>query len=529
VKTISNFRNEPLTDWSLKENIESMRQALFQVRKEFGKRYPFMVGDALVLSHQTVKSLNPANFKETVGLVSMVNNYWIDRACREAYEAWQFWQRIPYQERAEYLFEAAKIMRKKRFELVALTVFEVGKSWIEADADVAEAIDFLEFYSRQMLEIGEPKITEKIPGEHNQTVYIPRGAIAVIGVWNFPFAINVGMISGALVTGNTVVFKPASASAVIGYKIAEIFKEAGLPDGVLNFVPGSGEKVGEALVTHPKIIGVAVTGSKQTGLRIQQLISHYPCDYGFKAIVAGEFGGKDKIIIDSDADLDEAVKGVRDSWLGYQGQKCSACSVVIPVADIYNRFLERLIEAAKSLKIGPPENPANFIGPVIDEHALDKIKRYIEIGKTEGKLVYIGEIPPDLAKIGYYLPPVIFTDVQRRARIAKEEIFGPVLAVVEARDFNEAVEIFNDSEYALTGGLFSRLPSHIERAKRELNVGNLYINRKITGALVGRQPFGGWKYSGIGSKAGSQDYLLRFMYQKTISENIMHRGFAPIE
>lgn len=522
------FRNEPLTDWSLEDNREKMRQAILRVRQELWRRYPFIAGDTSVLSCRTVNSLNPSNFKETVGLVSQADDYWVDSACQEAWRAWQFWQNFPYQKRAEYLFQAAEIMRERRFELAAWAILEVGKNWQEADADVAEAIDFLEFYGRRMLELGEPKITEKIPGELNKTSYVPRGVIAVIGVWNFPFAINVGMISAALVTGNTVIFKPASASAVIGYKIVEIFKEVGLPDGILNLMPGSGEEVGEALVKHPKVIGIAVTGSKDTALHIQRLISQYPCEYGFKEFVAGEFGGKGKIIIDSDADLVEAVRAVRDSWLGYQGQKCSACAVAIPVADAYNRFLKKLIEAAASVKIGSPEDPSNFMGPVIDEKALEKIKRYVEIGKTEGKLTYVGELSTSLAEEGYYHPPVIFTEVDRKSRIAREEIFGPVLTVIKAGSFDEAISIFNDSEYALTGGIFSRLSSHIERAKRELNVGNLYINRKITGAIVGRQPFGGWKYSGVGSKAGSPDYLLRFMYQKTISENVMRKGFAPL-
>lgn len=522
----ADFRNEPLTDWSRKENREKMRQALLKVRRKLWQRYPFVVGSTSVLSYQIINSLNPANFKETVGLVSMANNYWVDKACNETWEVWQFWQKVPYQKRAEYLFKAAQIMRDKRFELVAWAVLEIGKNWQEADADVAEAIDFLEYYGNLMLELGEPQITEEIPGELNETYYVPRGVVLVIGVWNFPFAINVGMISAALVTGNTVVFKPASTSAVIGYKIYEIFKEAGLPDGVMNFVPGTGGEVGEALAKHPKVIGIAVTGSKETGLRLQEIVGKYPCEYGFKEIIAGEFGGKGRIILDRDADLVEATKAVRDSWLGFQGQKCSACSVLIPVEDVYDAIVEKLIDAAKSLKIGPPEDPSNFMGPVIDEKALKKIKDYVEIGKIEGKLAYIGELPQSLAERGYYHPPVIFTDVKRKARIAQEEIFGPILTVVKARDFDEAIEIFNDSEYALTGGLFSRLPSHIERAKRELNVGNLYINRKITGALVRRQPFGGWKFSGVGSKAGGPDYLKRFMYSKTISVNTMRKGFA---
>ncbi len=523
----SAFKNEPLIDWSKKENINKMRWALARVRRDLGKTYPILINGKRSFTVNHITSLNPADFQEKVGLVSAANALWANIACEAALDAWQTWRYVSYSKRASYLFRAAEIMRKRRFELSAWAVLEVGKSWPEADADVAEAIDFLEFYGRRMLELGAPRLTEDVMGEINESVYVPRGAIAVIGVWNFPWAINIGMISAALVAGNTVVFKPASASVVIGYKIAEIFHEAGLPDGVLNFLSGSGGVVGEALAKNPKVIGIAVTGSRDVGMRLHRICGEHPCDYGFKEIIVGEFGGKDKILIDEDADLDEAVKGVRDSWLGYQGQKCSACSVVIVLDRIYDRFLARLVGAAQSVKIGSPENPECFMGPLIDGAALERVKRYLEIGKKEGRLVYVGEIPTELASLGYYHPPVIFADVAPEAVIAQEEIFGPLLTIVKARDFDQAVTFFNLSDYALTGGLFSRLPSHITRAKQELNAGNLYINRKITGASVGRQPFGGWKHSGVGSKAGGPEYLLRFMYIKTISENTICRGFVP--
>lgn len=526
--TLSDFQHEPLLDWSQQENHARMRLALSRAKLDLRKIYPLVIGEKYVTTGDVITSVNPANFSQVIGYVASANESLAGQAVDIAFRAWQFRRRIPYRERAQYLFRAAQIMRKRRIDLAALCVLEVGKNWREADGDVAEAIDYLEFYARRMLELGESRPTEDVAGERNESSFVSRGVIAVIGVWNFPWAINIGMISGALVTGNTVVFKPASVSAVIGWNIAEIFRAAGLPDGVLNFLSGSGQETGEALLKHSKVIGVAATGSKETGLRMQQICAQYPCSYGFKEIVAGEFGGKDKIIVDSDADLDEAVRGVCNSYLGYQGQKCSACSVVIVHKDVYERFLERLVEAVKSVRIGPPEAPDNFMGPVISERALLKIKEYTRIGKEEGRVAYEGELSRELTLQGYYHAPIIFADVAVNARIAQEEIFGPVLSVVRAESFEEALAFFNNSEYALTGGVFSRLPSHIELAKQECDVGNLYVNREITGAMVRRQPFGGWKYSGVGSKAGSPHYLLRFMYEKTTTENIMRRGFAPM-
>ncbi len=522
------FKNEPLIDWSSKKNQKRMVQALTTVRQKLGRNYPLIINGQYMFLSKSIISRNPSNFREVAGFVSSANSQMVDTACYAAYNAWDAWKKTPYKERARCLLRAAEIMRRRRLELIAWIIFEVGKSWQEADGDIAEAVDFLEFYARRMLEFGSARITKDIPGENNKTWYVPRGVVAVFGTWNFPFSINVGMVSAPIVTGNTVVFKPASLAAISGYKIAEIFCEAGLPSGVLNFIPGSGSEVGEALAAHSKIIGIAITGSKETGLRLQKVCAENPCEYGFKEILVGEFGGKDRIIIDSDADLDEAVRGVKESWLSAQGQKCSACSVVITVGNVHDVFLARLIEAARSLKIGSPEDPSVFLGPLIDDKALEKVKEYVEIGKSEGILAYFGNLPAGLAERGYYHPPVIFTDVDQNARIAKEEIFGPVLAIIKAESFDQALEIFNDSEYALTGGLYSRLPSHIECAKKECNVGNFYINRKIIGAFVSRQPFGGWKFSGTGSKAGSRDYLLRFMYQKTLSENTLRRGFAPL-
>lgn len=527
------FCNEPLTDWSQEENRRKMQEAILGVRRAFGQEYPLVVGKSLVFTGQVISSVNPANYNKIVGLVSQANSSWVDKACQEAFKAWQDWQRVPFWKRVKYLFRAAELMRRRRFELAALVLFEVGKNWREADADIAEAIDFLEYYARSMSELGPPTVTQEVPGEHNETWRVPTGVWAVIGTWNFPFAINVGMVAAAIVAGNTVVFKPASASAVIGYKISEIFRQACLPDGVLNFLAGSGGEIGEELVRHPKVINVAFTGSKKVGLIIHRLCGQHTCDYGVKELRVGEFGGKGKIIIDSDADLDEAVKGAVDSAFEYCGQKCSAGPVNIVIDGsrdraLYNRFCKRLVEATESIKIGPPEEMGTFMGPLVGQGQLDLVCTYVQIGKSEGRLLYEGIVSKELAEQGYYHAPVILTDVSTKARIYQEEIFGPVLAVVRAENLDQAIGMFNDSEYALTGGIFSRLPSHCERAARECACGNFYINRKITGAIVGRQPFGGWKFSGVGSKAGGKNYLLRFMYEKTISENVMRRGYAPL-
>ena len=525
------FCHEPLADWSREDNMMKMSAAVRKDEKELNKTYPTLyplfIGGERVIKTEAIFSNNPASSGRIIGLITKANAALIHEAAEGAYEVWKkLWRGVLFAERADYLLKAAEIMRERRFDLASLAVFEVGKNWQEADADVAEAIDYLEFYARRMLELGEPKITEETPGELNQIRYVPRGVVAVIGVWNFPWAINVGMISAALVTGNTVVFKPASVSAIIGWHIVDIFRKAGVPDGVLNLIAGSGQEAGEELIKSPKVIGIAVTGSKETGLRIQQLCSQYPCEYGFKEIVAGEFGGKGKIIVDSDADLDEAVREVIRSAFGYSGQKCSACSVAIVTEDIYDCFLRRLTAAAKSIIVGRPQDPGSMLGPLISKKALEKVREYVEIGKREAKMVYCGEIPTALSSAGYYHPPVIFADVPVDARIAQEEIFGPVLSVVKAKNFDEAVEFFNHSDYALTGGIFSRLPSHVARAGEECGAGNFYINRGITGAMVGRQPFGGWKHSGVGSKAGSRNYLLRFLYEKIVTENLMRRGVA---
>jgi RHH-type transcriptional regulator, proline utilization regulon repressor / proline dehydrogenase / delta 1-pyrroline-5-carboxylate dehydrogenase len=418
-------------------------------------------------------------------------------------------------------------MREWLFELAAWEVYECGKTWREATADIDEAIDFCEFYATAAIQLQSEQGVD-VPGEENRFEYLPRGVVGVIAPWNFPLAILTGMTAAALATGNTVVVKPAEQSTVVASFLVEILREAGLPLGVLSFVPGLGEVAGVRLVEHPDVALVVFTGSRAVGLAINAQAAEVSRQKGVVNIkrVIAELGGKNAIIVAADADLDEAVAGVMKSAFGYQGQKCSACSRAIVLPEVYELFLNRLVAATKSLKLGPPEDPATSVGPVIDGEAFERIQRYIEIGKQEGKLALALD-PGPLAEQGWYIGPHIFADVLPTARIAQEEIFGPVLAVLRASDLDEALRIADGTDYALTGGIFSRSPAALERAKREFLVGNLYLNRSITGALVNRQPFGGFKMSGIGSKAGGRDYLLQFVIPRTITEHTVRRGFAP--
>jgi RHH-type proline utilization regulon transcriptional repressor/proline dehydrogenase/delta 1-pyrroline-5-carboxylate dehydrogenase len=448
-----------------------------------------------------------------------------ERAVGVAKAAFSAWRDTEPAKRADYLFRAADVMRRRRIELAAWEVYECGKPWREADADVAEAIDYCDYYGREMLRLAEPRHMD-VPGEENVYFYEPRGVVVVIAPWNFPLAILCGMTTAALVTGNTVIMKPAEPSSVIGAKLMEVFQEVGMPPGVAAYLPGVGEEVGPVLVNHPHVDMIAFTGSRGVGLLLnRQAADMAPGQDHVKRVLA-EMGGKNAIIVDDDADMDEAVRGVVASAFGYQGQKCSACSRVIVPEPLHDAFVHRLVEATRSLKIAPAEDPGSAVGPVIDEEAFHRIRAAIEQGKAEGRLVYAGDVGA-LAGEGYYVAPHVFTDVAPTARLAQEEIFGPVLAVLRCRDLTHALEIANGTPYALTGGLFSRSPEHVARVKREFRVGNLYINRRITGALVDRQPFGGFKMSGIGSKAGGPDYLLQFVLPRTITENTMRRGFAP--
>ncbi len=519
------FRNEPAADFTLEDVRESFVQALAQVRRNLGGTYPLFIGGEEVTTDDRLPSVNPANPAEKIGDVCQAGVEEVARAVAAAKEAFPAWRDTHASERAEYMIEAAAAARRRVYELSALQVVEVGKQRDQAHADVAEAIDFLEYYARETIRLGKPKRMGAMPGEANLYFYEPKGVAAVISPWNFPLAISVGMASAAIVAGNCVVFKPSGFSSVIGYNLVEIFREAGLPSGVFNYTPGRGSVMGDYLVEHPDVSAIAFTGSMEIGLRIVEKAARvHPGQENVKKVIV-EMGGKNAIVIDDDADLDEAVPHVLYSAFGFQGQKCSACSRVIVLDAVYDRFVERLVQGARSLKIGPAENPANFMGPVVDKSAQKSILEYIEIGRKEGRLLYSSEVPEE----GYYVPLTIVGDIEPGRRLAREEVFGPVLAVMRVKNFDQALEWANSTRFALTGGVFSRSPEHLERARRDFRVGNLYLNRNIVGALVGRQPFGGSRMSGVGTKAGGPDYLLHFMDPRVATENTMRRGFTPIE
>ncbi len=519
------FTNEPVLDWSLRDNRERFYDELKKVRQSLPIKVPPQIGGKIIRTRTSFETVNPNRNTETVGIISSAETAEADSAIAAAKAAFGFWRGIPAEKRAEYLFQAAACARRKRFELAALQVLEVGKAWSESDAEVCEAIDYFEYYGREMLRYGRPREIAHTPGETSRLLYEPRGVVAVIAPWNFPLAISAGMSSAAIVAGNTVVYKPASLSAVNGYMLNSIYEEAGLPPGVFNFLPGAGGVIGDLLTEHPDVALVAFTGSMEVGVRIISRASQVRAESTSIKNVVVEMGGKNAIIIDSDADLDEAVVHVLRSAFGYQGQKCSACSRLIVGEKVYDRFLERLEAAAESLGVGPVECPENFMGAVIDRAAREKISRYIEMGKEAGYPVWERQIP---LEDGWFAPLCIFRDVRPQDPLAQEEIFGPVLAVIKVRDFEEALGVANGTRYALTGGLFSRSPANIAKGCQDFRTGNLYINRGCTGAIVGRHPFGGFKMSGLGTKAGGPDYLLHFMVCRNVVENTLRRGFAPV-
>ncbi|MCS6850923.1 MAG: L-glutamate gamma-semialdehyde dehydrogenase [Gemmataceae bacterium] len=523
--TCAIFRNEPLADFSRAENRRAMQRALAQVAEQFGRCYPLVIAGRKVETEGVIESVNPSHRRQVVGRCGRATAEHARAAVAAARAAFASWRDTEPRRRAEFLFRAAEVLRRRRFELAAWEVSECGKPWREADADVAESIDYCVYYAQEMLRLAQPRRRD-FPGEDNAYFYEPRGVAVVIAPWNFPLAILCGMTTAALVTGNTVIMKPAEQSSVVAAKLMEVFEEVGLPPGVVHYLPGIGEEVGPVLVQHPDVALIAFTGSKAVGLLInRQAAEMVPGQDHVKRVIA-EMGGKNAIIVDDDADLDEAVLGIVRSAFGYAGQKCSACSRVVALADIHDALLARLVEATRSLKIAPAEDPSCGLGPLIDDEARQRVLRFAAIGREEGKLAYAADVGP-WADEGFFVGPHIFADVAPTAVIAQEEIFGPVLAVLKARDFDHALEIANGTSYALTGGLYSRSPGRIARAKKEFRVGNLYINRKITGALVDRQPFGGFKLSGIGSKAGGPDYLLQFLLPRTVTENTLRRGFAP--
>jgi len=520
------YENASLVNFVYKENQEQMRVALRQVRAQFGKKYPLIIDAEKIWTGKTIASINPSSPEEIVGHVTEAGIPEAERAVEAARVAFEKWSRTPFEARARLLERAAAIMERRRYELSALEVFEVGKPWAEADGDIREAMDFCLFYAQQMRLIGRPRLTQHVPGEESYLHYWPRGVALVVAPWNFPMAILCGMTSAALVTGNTVIIKPAEQSAVAGAMLMEIFEEAGIPPGVLNFLPGKGSVIGAHLVDHKYVDLIAFTGSREVGLKIWESAGQTRTGQRQLKHVVCEMGGKNAIIIDSDADLDEAIVDSVYSAFGYQGQKCSALSRLIVLEDNYRRVMQRLLSAAASLRVGNPQEPGITVGPVIDKTAYQRIQDYIGIGKSEATLAFQRrDVPPQ----GYFIPPTIFVDVTLEMRIAREEIFGPVLSVIKARDLDEAIEVANGTDYALTAGFFSRSPANIERAKAEIVAGNVYINRSCTGAVVGRHPFGGFKMSGGGTKAGGADYLLQFLLPRVVTENITRHGFAPEE
>ena len=518
------YENSPLVNFVYQESQEKMRTALREVHNRFGEKYPLVIGGEKVWTDKLTPSVNPSAPKEVVGYVAEAGIPEAERAVKAARTAFDKWSRTPSEERARLLERAAAIMDRRRYELSALEVFEVGKPWAEADGDIREAVDFCRFYAGQMRQIGRPRLTQHVPGEESYQHYWPRGVALVIAPWNFPIAILCGMVSAALVTGNTVIMKPSEQSIICGAMLMEIFQEAGVPAGVLNFLSGRGSVIGAHVVDHKDIDLIAFTGSREVGLRIWESAGKtLPGQRELKRVVC-EMGGKNPVIIDSDADLDEAIVDSTYSAFGYQGQKCSALSRLILLDENYDRVMERLLSGAASLRVGNPEEPGMMVGPVIDEAAYKRILEYIEIGKSEAILAYQAkEVPPE----GYFIPPTIFAGVKPNMRIAREEIFGPVLSVIKVRDLDEAFDVANGTDYALTAGFFSRSPANIERAKAQIEAGNVYINRSCTGAVVGRHPFGGFKMSGGGTKAGGADYLLQFLLPRVVTENIVRHGFAP--
>lgn len=511
------FHNEPYTDFTEASNAERMRQALAQVRGELGREYQILIAGERRSGDGKLISTNPATASEVVGIHGKA----LERDANDAVEAaWSYfphWAARSAEERAELLFRLADLFRQRKYEFDAWLVLEAGKSWAEAEADVSEAIDFCDYYAIQALKLASPQPLVQLPGERDEMVYLPLGVGVVVPPWNFPLAIMVGMTVAALVTGNTVVLKPSSETPTIGAKFADALLQAGFPAECFSFLTGSGAAIGDTLVAHPKTRFVSFTGSREVGLHITELAAKtQPGQIWIKRLVA-EMGGKDAIIVDADCDLEAAVLGVMYSAFGYSGQKCSACSRAIVHQAVYDDFIARLKAKTETLSVGPPEDPGNYMGPVISQRAERTILDYISVGRQEGRLITGGN---KLDRDGNFIVPTIIADVDRSARIFQEEIFGPVLAVTKAQGFDHALELANDSQYGLTGAVFTSDPAKIERAKRDFFVGNLYINRKCTGAMVGAHPFGGFNMSGTDSKAGGPDYLLQFVQAKSIATRL---------
>lgn len=509
------YRHEPFTDFTLEENRQAYLQGLKTVESYLGQNYDLLIGGERISTEDKIVSYNPANKEEVIGRVSKANKELAEKAMQAAVEAFKTWRKTKPEVRADILFKAAAIIRRRKHEFSALLTKEAGKPWREADADTAEGIDFLEYYGRQMLSLKDGVPVQSRPNEHNRYNYIPLGVGIIISPWNFPFAIMCGTTVAAIVTGNTVLLKPASTTPIIAAKFVEVMEEAGLPKGVLNFVPGSGAEVGDYLVDHKDTRFISFTGSRDVGLRIFERSSKISEGQIWMKRLIAEMGGKDTIVVDAEADLELAAQSIVASAFGFSGQKCSACSRAVIVESVYDQVLNRVVELTKELTVGNPAEQGTFMGPVIDGSAYNKIMEYIEIGKKEGRLMTGGE--GDNSK-GFFIQQTVIADLDPKARIMQEEIFGPVVGFCKAKNFDEALEIANNTEYGLTGAVISNNRAHIDQAIEDFHVGNLYINRGCTGAVVGYQPFGGFNMSGTDSKAGGPDYLLLHMQAKTTSE-----------
>jgi RHH-type proline utilization regulon transcriptional repressor/proline dehydrogenase/delta 1-pyrroline-5-carboxylate dehydrogenase len=512
-------------DFAILKNREQLLTALENHKKTFGKTIPLVLSGQEIKTSQTLPRENPSNTQQIIANICLAQTEHAEKAIQASYRFFHDWKKVSVNDRAALVDKLAALMRRDRFQLIAEQIHEVGKPWAEADADVAEAIDFCEYYAKHMRELDKPQVMGGLPGEGSHYLYQPRGVAVVIAPWNFPLAILAGMAAAAAVCGNTVIMKPAEQSSVVAFGLMKLIIEAGFPKDTFQFLPGLGEVVGEHLVNHPLTSIIAFTGSKQVGCHILQRASLIqPNQKHIKKCII-EMGGKNAVIVDTDADLDEAVDGILYSSFGFAGQKCSAASRVIVLEDVYQKFVSRLSEAAQSLYVGNAEDPNFDYGPVVDKDSYQRLLSTIQKAKKDFKLLFESSV----SNSGYFVGPTIFTDVPADSFLAQDEFFGPIMAVIKAKDLDHAIQIANSTEYGLTGGLFSRSPSSIAKVKAEFEVGNLYINRSITGAMVERHPFGGFKMSGIGSKTGGPDYLKQFLEPRTVTENLMRRGFAPAE
>ncbi|HEY0759529.1 MAG TPA: L-glutamate gamma-semialdehyde dehydrogenase [Acidisarcina sp.] len=515
------FRNEPFTDFKLSSNAHAMKAALTRIGDQLGHEYQLIIGGERHRTPGKIESRNPARPEQVVGIHQKAGAEHAELAIEAALKAFESWKWEPAQQRSALLLTAADVIRQRHFDFCAWLVYEVGKNWSEADADVGETIDFLEFYAREALRLSRSTTPIQYPGERNELHYIPLGAGAVIPPWNFPFAIMAGMTAAAIVAGNTVVLKPSSDSPTIAARFVEVLEEAGMPPGVVNLCPGSGATFGNAIVEHPKTRFIAFTGSKEVGLDIHAKAAvARPGQIWIKRTIL-EMGGKDSIIVSADADLDAAAEAVVASAFGFNGQKCSACSRAIIESQVYEAFVDMVRERVAAIEVGDPvENKS--MGPVVNGAARKSILDYIAVGRSEGRLV-AGGSAIETPEGGYFIEPTVFADIAPGARISQEEIFGPVLALIEARDFEDALAIANNTEFGLTGAIFSSSREKLDRASREFFVGNLYLNRKCTGAMVGAHPFGGFNMSGTDSKAGGPDYVGLFLQAKSIAERLGER------